>query len=143
SNEVAHAQAAPLFAWTLVSSDTPEMRDIREKTILVLVPDMNPDGTTMIADWYRAHRGQPWEMTLPGLYQRYAGHDNNRDWFMFTQQETRNIGRQLYDEYLPQIVYDHHQTAPFPARIFIPPFVEPTNAHIPPPVLRGIDTIGR
>ena len=62
---------------------------------------------------------------------------------MFTQLETRNIARQLYKEFLPQIVYDHHQAPPFPARIFIPPFAEPSNDHIPTLVIEGVDKIGQ
>jgi len=143
STESAPTQAAPDLAWQLVTGETPEIRRIRDRALVVLVPDMNPDGTTLVADWYRQHRGTPWELTPPSLFHRYAGHDNNRDWFMFTQRETRNIARQLYEEFLPQIVYDHHQAPPFPARMFVPPFSEPTNAHIPDPVLRGIDRFGR
>jgi hypothetical protein len=142
SNEPAPAQAAPWLAWSLVTSETMEAQEIRDNSIVILVPDMNPDGTTLMADWYTTHQGTPWEMTLPTVFHRYAGHDNNRDWFMFTQRESRNVARQLYEEYLPQIVFDHHQTAPFPARIFVPPFAEPANVHIPPPVLRGIERLG-
>ena len=95
SNEVAHTQTAPWLAWHMVTDESEEARRIRDNVILVLVPDMNPDGTTMIANWYMTHVGQPWEMSLPGLYQRYAGHDNNRDWFMFTHPESRNIAHQM------------------------------------------------
>jgi hypothetical protein len=104
---------------------------------------MNPDGTTLVAKWYMDNRGTALEGSPPPrLYHAYAGHDNNRDWFMFNLQESRNVARQLYAEWFPQIVQNHHQTAPFPARIFIPPFAGPTNPHIPPLVLRGIDLIG-
>ena len=142
SNEAAPTQAAPWLAWLLATGETAELRRIRDRSLIVLVPDMNPDGTTQLAGWYRTHQGRPWEMSPPTLAHRYAGHDNNRDWFLFSQQETRNIARQLYEVFLPQIVYDHHQTAPFPARIFIPPFDEPVNVHIPAPVLRGVSHFG-
>ncbi len=142
ATEVAHTQTAPWMAWKAVSEETEEMRAIRDDVIFVLVPNMNPDGGTMIADWYMKHLGTPWEMSLPGLYQKYVGHDNNRDWFMFNQVESQNIARQLYEEWFPQIVYNQHQTAPFPARIFIPPFEDPMNFNIPPLVMRGINTVG-
>jgi hypothetical protein len=143
SSELAHAQTAPLLAWKVATEETPEMRAVRDGVILVLVPDMNPDGTTLWARWYRAHAGTPLEPSSPPeLYHAYAGHDNNRDWFMFNLPESRNIARQLYEEWLPQIVYNQHQEAPFPARIFIPPFSDPMNPHIPPLVIRGIAAVG-
>ena len=142
ATEVAHAQTAPWMAWKAVTEETEEMKEIRDKVIFVLVPSLNPDGGTLVADWYMKHLGKPWEMQLPELYQKYVGHDNNRDWFMFNQPESRNVAKQLYDEYFPQIVYNQHQTAPFPARIFVPPFEDPANFNIPPLVMRGINTVG-
>ena len=142
ATEVAHTQTAPWMAWKAVTEETDEMRAIRDDVIFVLVPNMNPDGGTMIAEWYTTHLGTPWEMSLPGLYQKYVGHDNNRDWFMFNQVESQNIARQLYEEWFPQVVYNQHQTAPFPARIFVPPFEDPMNFNIPPLVMRGINTVG-
>ncbi len=143
STEAAPTQAAPWLAWLLVTGESAELRRIRKRALVVLVPDMNPDGTTQVAQWYRANQGRPWEMSPPTLVHRYAGHDNNRDWFLFSQRETRNVARQLYDVFLPQIVYDHHQTAPYPARIFVPPFDEPVNPHIPPAVLQGVAHFGQ
>jgi hypothetical protein len=142
ATEVAHSQTAPWMAWKAVTEETDEMKEIRDKVIFVLVPNLNPDGGTLIANWYTKHLGKPWEMQLPELYQKYVGHDNNRDWFMFNQPESKNIAKQLYEEYFPQIVYNQHQTAPFPARIFVPPFEDPANFNIPPLVMRGINTVG-
>ena len=143
STEVAHAQTAPLVAYHTVTDDSAEMRAIRDNVIFLLVPNMNPDGTTLVANWYREHVGTPFEHTSPPqLYQKYAGHDNNRDWFMFNLTESRNVATQLYQEWFPQMVYNHHQSAPFPARIFIPPFADPMNPNIPPQVMRGIDVVG-
>jgi hypothetical protein len=143
SSEVAHAQTAPLLAWKVVTEESAEMRFIREHVILVLVPNMNPDGTTKYADWYMKHVGTPFENSpIPELYHKYIGHDNNRDWYMFNMPESRNIARQLYQEWFPQIVYNQHQTGPFPARIFIPPFEDPMNPNIPPLVMRGIQLVG-
>jgi hypothetical protein len=142
SSEVAPAQAAPLLAYDVVTSDTPEMRAIRDNVILLLVANMNPDGTTAVADWYMNNVGKAWESRLPELWHRYVGHDDNRDWFMMTQPETRNAARQLYEEWFPQIVYNHHQAGPFPARIFVPPFDDPMNPNIPPLVMRGVNLLG-
>jgi len=79
---------------------------------------------------------------MPWLYHKYVGHDNNRDFFMLTQKETQAITEVLYQQWFPQVVYNHHQTAPFPARIFIPPFAGPTNPNIDPLVISGINLVG-
>jgi hypothetical protein len=143
SSEVAHAQAAPLFLWRMVSGDTPEIRRIRDDVVLLVMPNLNPDGTTQVAEWYAQHVGTPYERApLPELYHRYVGHDNNRDWFMLTQPESQAAARQLYEVWYPQIVYNQHQEAPFPARIFVPPFADPVNPNIPPLVVRGINAVG-
>ena len=97
----------------------------------------------MVVDWYRENLGTPYELApLPMLYQKYAGHDNNRDWFMMNLQETRNVARLLFQEWFPQIVYNQHQAPAFPARIFVPPYAEPLNPNIPAPVMEGINAIG-
>jgi hypothetical protein len=142
SSEVAGAQTAPLLAHRVVGDESDEMRAIRDNVIFLLVPNMNPDGTTQVAEWYARHRGTAWENRLPELWHPYAGHDDNRDWFMFTQPETRNSARQLYAQWFPQIVYDQHQAAPFPARIFVPPFDDPVNPNINPVVIRAVNLVG-
>ena len=143
STEVGHAQTAPLMAYRAVTDESAEMRFIRDNVIFLLVPNMNPDGTTLVADWYMRHVGTPYQDTSPPqLYQKYAGHDNNRDWFMFNLPASRNVAEQLYVEWFPQIIYNHHQSAPFPARIFVPPFDDPINPNIPPLVMRGVNLIG-
>jgi hypothetical protein len=143
ATEVAGAQHAPLLAYHLATSESDEVRRIRRETILLLMPVMNPDGLDMVASWYGRHVGTRYETSpLPWLYHAYAGHDNNRDWFMITQPETRAVARVLYHEWYPQIVHNHHQVAPFPARIFVPPFAEPVNPRIPPAVVAGVNAVG-
>ena len=143
STERAHAQTAPLLAYKAVTEESEEMRAIRENVLLVLIPNINPDGTTLVVDWYRKVKGTPFEESSPPeLYQKYIGHDNNRDFYMFNQPESRNVATQLYTEYYPQIIYNQHQEAPFPARIFVPPFEDPMNPNIPPLVMRGINLVG-
>ena len=143
STEVAHAQHGPLLAWYMATDESEETRRIRDDVILLLVPQMNPDGHEVVVNWYRRNLGTEWETTgPPEVYHEYVGHDINRDWFMFRQAESQAVARQLYETWYPQIVFNHHQTAPFPARIFIPPFADPVNPHIPPLVVRGVNMVG-
>ncbi|HMD33668.1 MAG TPA: M14 metallopeptidase family protein [Vicinamibacterales bacterium] len=142
STEVAHGQTAPVMVYKAVTDESEEMKTIRDNVIFLLVANMNPDGTTMVASWYRENLGKPWEMRLPELWHKYVGHDDNRDWYMMNQPETRNSARQLYFEWFPQIIYNQHQSGPFPSRIFVPPFDDPMNPNIPPLVMRGVNTIG-
>jgi hypothetical protein len=142
STEVAHGQTAPLMVYKAVTDESDEMKAIRDNVIFLLVANMNPDGTTMVASWYRENLGKPWEGRLPELWHKYVGHDDNRDWYMMNQPETRNSAKQLYTEWFPQIIYNQHQTGPFPSRIFVPPFDDPMNPNIPPLVMRGVNTVG-
>ncbi|RPI22870.1 MAG: peptidase M14 [Acidobacteria bacterium] len=144
ANEVGHAQHSPELAYRLVTDETASAQQIRNNVILLQVPVLNPDGLDLVANWYKSNLGTRYETSpLPELYHKYAGHDNNRDWYMMTQPETRNASVLLYQKWFPQIVLNHHQTPPFPARIFIPPFTSPVNPNIPKPVLNGIDQVGQ
>ncbi len=143
ATEVAPVQHAPHLAWRMVTGESEEARRIRSNVILIQVPVINPDGLDMVASWYGRNVGAPFELApLPWLYQKYAGHDNNRDYFMYNLAETRHVGRMLFREWFPHIVYNQHQVAPFPARIFIPPYAEPLNPNIPPAVMEGINRLG-
>ncbi|MBI4512903.1 MAG: peptidase M14 [Gemmatimonadetes bacterium] len=143
ATEVAGAQHTPLLAYTVATDTSQAMQRVRENVVLLLMPVMNPDGLDIVAEWYRRNLGTPYETAdLPWLYHHYVGHDNNRDWYMITQPETEAVARILYHEWYPQIVYNHHQTGPFPARIFVPPFAEPVSPHIPPLVIRGVNLVG-
>lgn len=144
STEVTPSQHAPLLAYKLLTEDSAEIRQILDNVILLLVPVTNPDGLQMITEWYRRNVGTEHEIApYPGLYQKYSGHDNNRDWFMLNLPETRHVSKVLYQDWFPHIVYNQHQTAPFPARIFVPPYSEPLNPAIPPAVVEGIGLIGQ
>ncbi|MFZ5929126.1 MAG: M14 family zinc carboxypeptidase [Acidobacteriota bacterium] len=143
ATEVAPVQHAPHLAWRMVTDESEETRRIRSNVILIQVPVINPDGLDMVASWYGRNVGTPFELApLPWLYQKYAGHDNNRDYFMYNLAETRHVGRMLFQEWFPHIVYNQHQVAPFPARIFIPPYAEPLNSNILAAVMEGINRIG-
>ena len=142
ASEVATAQHALMLAHEVATSERAVMREIRDNVILVLLPCVNPDGMNLVVDWYRRHRRTPYQDSpLPRLYQAYVGHDNNRDFFMQTQRETQVLSRLLYEEWLPQIMYNHHQGI-WPTRMFVPPFPEPVNPQIDPEVMRGVDDIG-
>lgn len=143
ASEVAPAQHAPELAYRMVTAEDAETQAIRKNVILMQIPVINPDGLDWIAHWYRENVGTPYETApLPWLYEKYAGHDNNRDWFMLNLKETRNVTRLMFQEWFPQIVYNQHQAPAFPARIFVPPYAEPLNPHIPAAVMEGINRIG-
>lgn len=145
ANELAPAQMSPLLAYRVATEDSPQMQKIRENVVLLLMPVMNPDGLAMWRSWYYRHLNTPYETSqVPWLWQEFVGHDNNRDWFMGNMQETRNVMKVLYEEWFPQIVYNHHQPAQKKAweRIFIPPFRSPVNPRIHPGVTAGVNEVG-
>ncbi len=143
ATEVAHGQFTPVFAHWLATDESEEARRIRDDVIVLLMPNMNPDGLDIVVDWYRQNVGTPYETSrVPELYHHYIGHDNNRDWYMFTQAETKAVANQLYHVWFPQIVYNHHQSGPFPGRIWVPPFENPVNPNLDPLVVTSINQIG-
>ncbi|MFQ5641233.1 MAG: M14 metallopeptidase family protein [bacterium] len=143
ATEVAHAQMTTLLAHKVATEDTPEMQRIRDNVVLLLMPVMNPDGLDIVAAWYKRNLGTPFETTRPPwLYHHYIGHDNNRDWFMNNMPESHAVTKVIYNEWYPQIVYNHHQTSPSWTRIFIPPFADPVNPNIHPGVTTGVNLLG-
>jgi hypothetical protein len=142
ATECAPAQHLMQLAYDLVTGEDESTRRIRENTVALLV-FANPDGMDLVAEWYMKNVGTKYETSsLPWLYNKYIGHDNNRDSFNASQLETQNISRAQNHEWFPEVVYNHHQTAPFPARIYIPPYGEPTNVNKPPLVIRWENFIG-
>src|SRR5205814_927447 len=106
-------------------------------------PSANPDGVDIVADWYRRSLGKPWEGTEPPeIYHHYAGHDDNRDWFMLNLKETRAFTRLFWEEWFPEVVYDIHQQGQTGSRFFVPPFYDPPNPNIAPLLLREVGLIG-
>jgi len=143
ASEKAHAQMTPELAYRIASEESDEMKNIRSNVITLLVPVINPDGLDIVGSWYRKYVGTTFETSDPPiLYQEYVGHDNNRDWFMSNMPETKAITTVLYSQWYPQIVHNHHQTAPSWARIFIPPFRSPVNPRIHPGVTTGVNLVG-
>jgi hypothetical protein len=143
STEVAGAQQSIALAYKLVSTQgDPEVDAILDNVILMLWPTLNPDGQNEVVAWYRKNVGTSYEVSpLPDLYQEYVGHDNNRDGYMNNMIESRDVTSTEL-EWDPVIFYCHHQSAPFPTRIFIPPFTEPISSNINPLMARWLNVLG-
>jgi hypothetical protein len=129
--------------YQFVSGDDAETRRILDDVIILFV-HANPDGMDLVSDWYMREK-EPKKRSLAGvprLYQKYIGHDNNRDFYASTQAETRNMNRVLYQEWFPQIVYNHHQSGPPGTVLFCPPFRDPFNYNVDPLVMSSVDAVG-
>ena len=123
-------------------TDDETMRILND--VIILFVHANPDGNDLIADWYMRNP-DPLQRSLSGLprlYQKYIGHDNNRDFFASTQAETENMNRVLYREWFPQIIYNHHQSGPAGTVLWSPPLRDPFNYNQDPLLVLGIQTVG-
>jgi hypothetical protein len=127
----------------LATEDSPEVGEVLENVVLLLVPSLNPDGHEIVVKWYRESLDTEYEGTgPPWMYHKYVGHDNNRDWFMFTQKETRLAVGEIHNKWHPQIVYDLHQMGSRGARLFVPPFTDPIEPNIDPVLQSQIAFLG-
>ena len=143
STEVASTHTAVEFAYRLLTEDKPRFRAVLHHTILLLVPSLNPDGVDLVTRWYRRTLGTANEGTSPpGLYHHYVGHDNNRDWYMFTQPETRLTVAKLHNVWHPQIVYDVHQQGEYASRIFVPPWLDPIEPNVDAILAQEMNMVG-
>lgn len=132
--ELAHELASGQEAWA---------REVLENVVVLIMPSVNPDGIDIVANWYQKSLGKPWEGSgLPQLYHPYAGHDTNRDFFALNLPETRNISKVLYEQWFPTICWDVHQMGSSGARLFVPPFFDPTNPNVDPRITQSIMMIG-
>jgi hypothetical protein len=130
ASETAGSQHTPQLAYEILSrASEPEMRAVLDNVILFLWPSINPDGQDIVVDWCRA-RDEGKNPPPMELYQKYIGHDNNRDSYMLSVVESRVIAR-TWREWEPSIIYVHHQSSPFPTRIWIPPFADPVGLRVP------------
>jgi hypothetical protein len=143
ATEVLGAQQLMETLWQLVSRDDPETRRILDDVVVLFV-HANPDGMDLVSNWYMRNPNREARSIayIPRLYQKYIGHDNNRDFYASTQRETENMNRVMYHQWFPQIVYNHHQTGPTGTVMFAPPFRDPFNYVYDPLVLTGIDMVG-
>ncbi len=143
STEVGGYQVPMRLAYHLASREDETTRAILDEVILLLVPSLNPDGSQMVVDWYESTLGQPWEgVGPPFLYHHYVGHDNNRDWYAFTQKETRLAVTKLHNVWHPQIVHDIHQMGSQGPRFFVPPWTDPIEPNVDPLLVAGINAVG-
>ena len=143
STEVAGGQHVPQLLYDLVSrANDADVKGILDNVVLMLWPTINPDGQQMVAEWYMQNVGTPYELSgLPRLYQEYVGHDNNRDAYMLNMIESRAL-EHTWRQWEPQIIYVHHQSGPFPTRIWLPPFSEPVGSDAPYLMSREVNMIG-
>jgi hypothetical protein len=143
ATEVGGPQMAARLLHRLATSDEPQVREILDNVILLDIPSLNPDGLEMVVQWYRRWVGTPYEgAPLPWLYHFYVGHDNNRDWYAFTQRETELTVTKAHNAWHPQIVHDIHQMGSSGARIFFPPYVEPWEENVDPALTAAASQLG-
>lgn len=143
ATEAAGTQLGMEFAWKLAASEEEPWRSARENTVVLIPPSLNPDGLDHVAEWYHKTVHTPHEdSSLLKLYQFYTGHDNNRDWFMLTQAETRHLSRLLYREWFPQFLWDVHQQGNREERFFVPPYRDPLNPNLDPAVVAATNLVG-
>ena len=143
ATEIASTHTAVEYTYQLLTQDSPHNRAILKDVILILVPSQNPDGVDIVTRWYRKTLGTPYEgSNPPEVYHKYVGHDNNRDWYIFSQPETRLTVSKLHNVWHPEITYDVHQMGPNGARLFVPPWLDPTEPNIDPILMQEMNMIG-
>lgn len=143
STEVGGTLSSMLIAHRLASSNDPQILKILNETIILLVPSLNPDGVDIVKNWYDKTLGTPYEGTSPPeLYHKYTGHDNNRDWYTFTQVETQLTVDKIHNVWHPQIVHDIHQQGEAGSRIFLPPYMKPVEPNVPHQIVEGYTELG-
>ncbi len=143
STEIVASQMSLNLAYELATAKDADTIEILNNTILLLIPSPNPDGIDIVANWYRKNLGTNFEgASPPELYHHYAGHDDNRDWFMLNLRETQAITKFFWQEWFPEIVYDVHQQGQTASRFIIPPFFDPPNPRVSPLILREVGLVG-
>jgi hypothetical protein len=143
STEVGSTLSSMLIAHRLASSNEPEIQNILKNTIILLVPSLNPDGVDIVKNWYDKTLGTAFEGTEPPeLYHKYVGHDNNRDWYAFTQVETQLTVDKIHNVWHPQIVHDIHQQGQNGSRLFLPPYMQPVEPNVPKQIVEGYTELG-
>ena len=143
SDEVGSYLSSMLIAHRLASSNDPVVQKILRETIVLLVPSLNPDGVDIVKNWYDKTLGTPYEGTdPPELYSKYTGHDDNRDWYAFTQIETQITVDKIHNVWHPQIVHDIHQQGENGARLFLPPYMDPVEPNVPKQIVEGYTELG-
>jgi zinc carboxypeptidase len=143
STEVGANLVSMNIAHRLASNDSADTLEILDRCIILLVPSLNPDGVDIVKNWYDKTLGTPAEgASPPELYHHFVGHDNNRDWYAFTQVETQLTVDLVHNVWHPQIVHDIHQQGETGTRFFIPPYVDPWEPNVPPIIQSGVNFMG-
>ena len=143
ATEVGGTQMAPELAHILATAKDDQTKAILDNVVLLLVPSLNPDGLIRVKDWYDASLGAHFEGSIPPyLYHKYAGHDNNRDWFMFALRETRLVVEHVHNAWRPHITFDIHQTRTDGMRMILPPLVDPIGPNVDPVLQSGLSALG-
>lgn len=142
ASETVGTQQLIEIAYDMVNGDSPEVKQILDKTIILFV-HANPDGQELVSNWYMQEKDpKKRNMNVPRLWQKYIGHDNNRDFFMMNMKETQNMTHQQFLEWFPQIVYNHHQTGPPGTVVAGPPYRDPYNYVYDPLLITSLDEVG-
>ncbi|MFN3514833.1 MAG: M14 metallopeptidase family protein [Phenylobacterium sp.] len=143
ATEVVPPQALIAALHDMLTRDDPETLRILDD-VIILFAQVNPDGMELVSNWYMRNsdpdKREFW--SIPRLYQKYIGHDNNRDYYMSAMKETTNVNRIFFREWYPQIIYNHHQTAPGGTVVFMPPFRDPFNYNYDPLVMTTLSEVG-
>jgi hypothetical protein len=143
STEVGGYLSSMLIAYQLALAPHPDVKTILDNTIILLVPSLNPDGVDIVNNWYQKTLGTKFEGTdPPELYHKYVGHDNNRDWYAFTQVETQLTVDKIHNVWHPQIVHDIHQQGANGSRLFLPPYMQPVEPNVPKQIVEGYTELG-
>jgi len=143
STEVGGHLTPAMLAYRLATDTSLATRAILDNVILWLVPSLNPDGVSIVTRWYNRTLGTTAEGTdPPELYHHYTGHDNNRDWYAFTQVETQLVVDSIHNVWHPQIVHDIHQQDTDGSRLFLPPYLDPIEPNVDPLLVDGVNALG-
>ena len=143
STEIGSSQTGVDLVYRMATSTTPEILEILDNVVTVLIPSTNPDGQIMVVDWYNQVVGtEHWDVRMPYLYHHYAGHDNNRDYFQGALVETRYWFDVMFRRNFPQVYLDQHQMGGNGVRMFVPPYPNPMNPLIHPLLWQGIQFMG-
>ena len=143
ASEISATQMAAELAYDLVTDTSEETKQILDNTIFLMVPSFNPDGQIMVTDWYNEYVGTEYEGTsMPWLYHRYCGHDNNRDAFMLNLVESQYMARIMFQEWNPQVFQDHHEMGTYGPRLSLAPYSEPIHPHGDPLIWRELNWYG-
>ncbi|MBN3035370.1 MAG: hypothetical protein JW861_07265 [Bacteroidales bacterium] len=143
STEVGPSQSAPLIAWDLATTKDPQKLEWLGNVVYMMVPCHNPDGMDMIVEHYRKYDGSRLEgSSMPGLYHKYVGHDNNRDFIILSQEDNRAIARIYNLDWFPQVMVEKHQMGSRGVRYFVPPPHDPIAENVDAGIWNWIGIFG-